>query len=235
MERRLLSVCIFILLELLRRRNPTGCLWVLDLAYLSLGVDVSLVNDLVHLLCSLLQLRLLLCKLNITTLGRMLDEIWQERCVRSRDWSHIGWVHVVHLLSRASDCLWLSLDEEMLLTCGGKVRRLTRWYQRYEFIADWWSTLVVLSLVYNFRRDRLLYLESLRLILMLWLCYERWCMLELRLELLSMYLVILNYGVGCWCEVIHIVTALGCLMHESGLELRLLLVDLINLGCHWFF
>ena len=76
----LLSVWIFTLLELLHRRNPVRCLWALDMAYLSLGIDVSLVNDLVHLLRSLLQLRLLLCKLNITTLGGMLDEIWQESC-----------------------------------------------------------------------------------------------------------------------------------------------------------
>ena len=143
---RQLSVWVLILLELLSRCNPVSCLGILDLAYLSLGVNVRLVNDFIHLLSSLLQLWLLLCKLNITTLSWMLDKIWQESWGRCRDWGHIRWVNVVHLLSMASDCLRLSLDKEVLLARGGYIRMLTLRLQCYEFIAYRLATLVVLGL-----------------------------------------------------------------------------------------
>ena len=42
----------------------------------------------------------------------------------------------------------------MLLTSGGNVRRLILWYQCYEFIAYWWSSLTVLGL-FNIIRHKL--------------------------------------------------------------------------------
>ena len=105
---------------------------------------MRLVNNLVHLL-RLLQLVLILRKLYIATCGRLLHKTWQvsRRC--SRDRRHVRLVNVEHLLSRTRDWLWLSLDVDMLLTGVGHTwRLLSLRHQCYEFIADWWGTIVAL-------------------------------------------------------------------------------------------
>ena len=87
-------------------------------------------------------------------------------------------------------------------------------------------------LIYDFWRDCLGDLKSLRLRLMLWLRYKGRWLLHWWLELLSVLLTLLSSGMRWAREVFHVVIACRWLLQVGGLELHLRLVDLVKLGCH---